>query len=103
MIMIKRHIFVFLLSVTRKNWNNGYQISNNGKIKTKVWIMKETLLHTCIHTHIHTYTHTLSKKKEKEDTNNIRLVCFLGKTSWLPSGQTCKTLHNVGLIHIGLM
>ena len=56
--MIKRHIFVFLLSVTRKNWNNGYQISNNGKIKTKLWIMKETLLHTCIHTHIHTLTHT---------------------------------------------
>ena len=58
--------------------------------------------HMHSHTHTHIHTHPI-KKKEKEDTNNIRLVCFLGKTSWLPSGQTCKTLHNVGLIHIGLM
>ena len=36
--------------------------------------------HMHSHTHSHIHTHPI-KKKEKEDTNNIRLVCFLGKTS----------------------
>ena len=34
------------------------------------------------HMHSHTHTHPIKKKKkEKDDTNNIRLICFLGKTS----------------------
>ena len=69
MIMTDTFLF-FLLRVTRKNWSNGYQISNNGKIRQNYGSWGKHC-YTHAFTHTHTHTHTLSKKKKKKKMTPI--------------------------------